>query len=72
MIYKSYSYLDLTTGVKNGNNLALSPLFVDPNCGDYRLQNESLCRHSADPEPIYNNPDGSRNTMGAYGGPDPL
>jgi len=55
----------------NGN-ISLNPLFVDPNCQDYRVQNESPCLHSGDPQPIYNNSDDSRNTMGACGGPDPF
>ena len=55
----------------NGN-ISSDPLFVDPNHDDYRLQTESPCLHSGDPQKIYNNPDGSRNTIGAYGGPDPF
>lgn len=52
----------------NGN-IAREPLFIDPNQGDYRLKDQSPCRHSGDPQKIYHNPDGSRNTLGAYGGP---
>ncbi|MEW6381829.1 MAG: hypothetical protein AB1611_19820 [bacterium] len=53
----------------NGN-IAQDPLFIDPNQGDYRLKAQSPCRHSGDPQSIYHDPDGSRNTIGAYGGPE--
>jgi len=55
----------------NGN-ISQDPLFIDPNHGDYRLRPESICHHSGHPQKVYNNPDGSRNTLGAYGGPEPL
>jgi hypothetical protein len=46
-----------------------NPLFVDPDTGDYRLQSGSLCRNAGSPDAADRNPDGSRNDMGAYGGP---
>jgi len=35
----------------------------------YELGGGSPCKDAGNPDPIYNNPDGSRNDMGAYGGP---
>lgn len=36
---------------------------------DFRLQPRSLCVDAGNPDEIYNDPDGSRNDQGAYGGP---
>jgi len=38
------------------------------NDGDYRLASNSPCRNAGDPNPIYNDSDGSRNDMGAFDG----
>jgi hypothetical protein len=72
------SYNDLT-GFQNNfsgsitsvENIFLTPLFVDEARKDYRLQNASPCRGAGDPSPEYSNVDGSRNDMGAFGGPHP-
>ena len=53
----------------NGN-ISADPLFADPEIGDFRLQPDSPCINSGNPELIYNDHDGSRNDMGAYGGPE--
>ncbi|MEW5804063.1 MAG: right-handed parallel beta-helix repeat-containing protein [bacterium] len=53
----------------NGN-ISQDPLFIDPNQGDYRLSPESVCHHAGDSQKMYNNPDSSRNTIGAQGGPE--
>jgi hypothetical protein len=55
----------------NGN-ISQDPLFVDPNHRDYQLRPESPCHNAGDPQEAFNNPDGSQNTMGAYGGPHAL
>jgi len=48
------------------NNIDEDPVFIDPSSGDYRLvRDESPCINAGDPDPIYNNPDGTRNDMGA-------
>jgi len=52
----------------NGN-LSADPLFMDPVNGDFRLGPDSPCIDAGNPDPIYDDPDGSRNDMGAYGGP---
>ena len=45
------------------------PLFIDEDSFDYRLANGSPGIDQGDPDPVYNDPDGSRNNMGAFGGP---
>jgi len=49
--------------------LSVNPRFVDAGQGDYHLQPDSRCINAGDPDPAYNDRDGSRNDMGAYGGP---
>ncbi|HID10800.1 MAG TPA: T9SS type A sorting domain-containing protein [Candidatus Latescibacteria bacterium] len=53
-------------------NISADPLFVNPNRGDFRLRPDSPCRDAGDPDPRYDDIDGTRNDMGAYGGPDPI
>jgi photosystem II stability/assembly factor-like uncharacterized protein len=53
---------------KNGN-IALDPLFVDLEAGDYRLTHISPCVDAGNPSPGDNDIGGSRNDMGAFGGP---
>ena len=54
------------------NNIAVDPQFVNKDILDFRLLSGSLCKNAGDPNPIYNNVDGTRNDIGAYGGPDPF
>ena len=53
----------------NGN-LSKEPLFVDPENGNFRLSPQSPCIDAGRAAATYNDPDGSRNDMGAYGGPE--
>lgn len=53
----------------NGN-LSENPMFVDMARGDFRLMPESPCRDAGHSAAAYNDTDGSRNDMGAYGGPE--
>jgi parallel beta-helix repeat protein len=50
-------------------DISADPLYEDEPNGDYHLQPGSPCIDSGNPAPQYNDPDGSRNDMGAYGGP---
>jgi len=48
------------------NDISLDPQFADAVSGDYRLSLTSPCIDAGDPAAQYNDPDGSRNDMGAY------
>jgi hypothetical protein len=73
------SYCDIIggqSGINIGNygvinwlegNINLDPLFIGYD--DYHLQSGSPCIDAGHPDPQYNDPDGTRNDMGAYGGP---
>ena len=50
-------------------NINENPLFVNQENGDFHLQPGSPCIDTGNPDPQYNDPDGTRNDMGAYGGP---
>ncbi|MDD3647593.1 MAG: right-handed parallel beta-helix repeat-containing protein [Candidatus Dojkabacteria bacterium] len=50
-------------------NLTVDPMFVDKDGGDYHLQTGSPAINAGHPDAQYNDPDGSRNDIGAYGGP---
>lgn len=49
------------------HDISSDPKFVSET--DYHLQNGSPAKNAGDPDPKYNDKDGSRNDMGAYGGP---
>jgi hypothetical protein len=50
-------------------NLSEDPAFADPEAGDYRLSDESPAVDAGNPEEDMVDTDGTRNDMGAYGGP---
>lgn len=51
------------------NNIGDDPVFIDREAGVYYLDQSSPCRDVGDPASEYNDIDGSRNDMGAFGGP---
>lgn len=51
------------------NNFSANPLFFDPTGGDFFLQGGSPAIQAGDPNPSFNNPNGTRNDIGAFGGP---
>lgn len=52
------------------NDISVDPLFVDESGSNFNLLPTSLCIDSGHPDEQYNDKDGSRNDMGAFGGPD--
>jgi M6 family metalloprotease-like protein len=74
------SYSCLSEAFTGTGNIEADPLFIDPSTGNgsvfpglganWMLQTESLCINAGNPVPYYNDFDGTRNDMGAFGGPD--
>jgi hypothetical protein len=62
----SATYSNIIGGWSGNGNLDEDPLFVQSQQGDYRLQWESPCIDSGDPDPQYNDPDGTRADMGCF------
>ena len=48
------------------NDISLDPQYVDRWGADFRLRPGSPCRDSGNPDPEYNDPDGSRNDIGRF------
>ena len=51
------------------HDLSVDPQFVDAANGNFHLQAGSQCIDAGDPASQFNDPDGSRNDLGAFGGP---
>ena len=76
------TYTCLTGGFTGEGNIDENPLFTAPTEGDgadydglnalWTLLEGSPCIDAGDPDAAYNDPDGSQNDMGAYGGPNAL
>ena len=65
----TYSNSDDAWLAGDDTNSAGNPLFVNTGALDFHLLPDSICRDAGDPDPAFNDPDGSRNDMGAFGGP---
>jgi hypothetical protein len=65
------TYTDIEQGWTSIGNISLNPEFVDTSetHPDFHLSPGSPCIDAGNPDPTYNDPDGTRNDMGAYGGP---
>lgn len=50
-------------------NLKVDPMFTDESGGDYTLKSGSPLIDAGLPDSVYNDPDGSANDIGLYGGP---
>ncbi len=57
---------DTVYSIKGENTILASPLFEDPESGDFRLKKPSPAVDSGHPDPIYNDKDNSRNDVGAF------
>ena len=76
------TYSCITGGFAGEGNIDEDPLFIDPSVGNgsayngltavWGLLEGSPCIDAGDPDPMYNDPDGTRNDMGVYGGPNGL
>jgi parallel beta-helix repeat protein/predicted outer membrane repeat protein len=65
--YPGVSYCNIQDSVWSGvGNIDVYPLFVDTTWNDYRLQWGSPCIDTGDPNPLYNDPDGTIADMGAF------
>jgi hypothetical protein len=59
--------LDYDGGAGPGaNNISENPFYLDEVNNIYSLRDNSPCINAGNPDPQYNDPDGSRNDMGAY------
>ena len=70
LIWINSSFSNIEGGYgESANNINLDPLFVDPDHGDFHLMPDSPCIDTGHPGDIYLDSDGTRNDMGAFGGP---
>ena len=60
------TYSDIEGGWPGEGNQDIDPLFVDYNNDDYSLSQISPCINAGNPDPQYNDPDGTRADMGAF------
>jgi len=64
--------VDYMTVQPGDGALSEDPRFVNDRGGDYHLEDDSPCIDAGDPAVPFEDPDGTRNDMGAYGGPQPF
>jgi parallel beta-helix repeat protein len=60
------TYSDILTFWPGVGNITADPMFVDSANADYHLRAGSPCIDTGDPDPIYDDPDGSRADQGCY------
>ena len=69
-LYASSGLVTNLEGVAGSNgNLSVDPVYVDPADMDFTLASGSPVIDAGDPDTVYNDADGTRNDMGAFGGP---
>jgi len=62
-----YTVSSLNSGVPEcENNISGDPVFVNKTGEDYHLQTGSPALEAGNPDPLFNDPDGTRNDIGAY------
>ncbi|NQV18522.1 MAG: M6 family metalloprotease domain-containing protein [Armatimonadetes bacterium] len=76
------TYSCISGGFAGEGNIDEDPMFIDPSGGNgsayngltgvWDLLEGSSCIDAGNPDPIYNDHDGTRNDMGAFGGPNGL
>ncbi|MGF1450747.1 MAG: right-handed parallel beta-helix repeat-containing protein [Opitutales bacterium] len=62
----AYNLFDGPSQVLGTNFIMADPQFVDPANADFSLQASSPAIDAGDPDPFYNDPDGTRNDIGAF------
>ena len=60
------TYCDIQGGWPGTGNIDADPIFVGPYDEDFHLRWHSPCIDAGDPDPQYNDPDGTRNDIGAF------
>jgi parallel beta-helix repeat protein len=60
---------DYNQGFRGSNDMIMDPMFVDAASGNFALQPSSPAVDAGDPDPTYDDADGSRNDVGIFGGP---
>jgi parallel beta-helix repeat protein len=60
------NYNDCSAGM---GDIGDDPVFIDADNGNFHLSEGSPCVNAGNPDPAYNDVNGSRNDMGGYGGP---
>ena len=63
---ESVNYSTVQGGHVGEGNISDDPIFVDAEAGDFALQENSPCIDTGHPDSGYNDPDGTRNDMGAF------
>lgn len=61
-----WSSTDCLNCKKGEHDITKNPDFMDPKKQDFRLSSDSPCVDAGDPDEKYNDPDGSRNDIGAF------
>ena len=64
-----YSLIQEATNCAGPGNKVGDPLFIDPENSNFTLEPSSPAINSGHPANQYKDSNGSRNDMGAYGGP---
>ena len=65
----TYSLVQEVTVCMGEGNLVADPLFIDPENSNFMLESGSPAINAGNPSNQYKDFNGSRNDMGAYGGP---
>jgi len=60
------TYSDVDGFWPGPGNIDCEPEFVNPGQGNYHLQMTSCCIDAGNPDSLYNDPDGTRNDIGAF------
>jgi len=67
--HANITFSNIQGGYPGEGNTDVDPMFFDAAQGDFHLSSGSPCVDAGDPDPRFNDVDGSRNDMGLYGGP---